>query len=369
MPKRHANSDEKVPKRRKISADEVLVEAARNGDTAAVRAGLEKLSPVAAWQPERRTVVFVFDAVHEACRGNHDECLALLLPYVETTQMGFGMLLSECVHADHTACTEVLLQHWKSVCSNVAFVPHGLEEGSDGQAPRACPAMWADPAVCQVLIDAGADIKAKDSNGRSPLHWASEEGHLANVKLLVEAGAEVRSTDNKGRTCLFSAAPHTETVRYLVGLPDVEVDHVDDTGCTALHRAVMHKRADVVQVLVDAGADVEVLNGDGRSPLHVASKSGERKAVQILLEAGAGMRVTDYGRQTYLALAAAAGHTATVRSVAGLPGVELNHQDEHGCTALHCAARGGHLDAVQVLLYNGADWTLRDQYGCTALGN
>ena len=122
MSKRHTDStpDEKAPKRRKLS-DSVLVEAARNGDTTAVRVGLEKLSP----DTDSKTVAF--DTVHEACRGNHDECLALLLPYVETTQMGFGMLLSECIHADHTACTEVLLQHWKSVCSNVAFVPHGQD--------------------------------------------------------------------------------------------------------------------------------------------------------------------------------------------------------------------------------------------------
>ena len=98
MSKRHTDStpDEKAPKRRKLSGS-VLVEAARNGDTTAVEVGLEKLIP----DTDSKTVSF--DAVHEACRGNHDECLALLLPYVETTQMGFGMLLSECVHADHTA--------------------------------------------------------------------------------------------------------------------------------------------------------------------------------------------------------------------------------------------------------------------------
>ena len=115
MPKRHADStqDENPRKRRQLSADEAFVEAARNGDTTAVRAFLEKFNP------DRKKVAF--DAAHEACRGNHDECLTLLLPYVETTQMGFGILLSECVHADHVACTEVLLQHWKSVCNNVAF--------------------------------------------------------------------------------------------------------------------------------------------------------------------------------------------------------------------------------------------------------
>ena len=120
--------DEKAPNR--TSADEVLVEAARNGDTTAVRAELEKRSP----DTDSKTVAF--EAVHEACRGNHDECLALLLPYVETTQMGFGILLNECVHAGHThtACTGVLLKHWKAVCSNV--VPHGQED----MEKRPCPA-------------------------------------------------------------------------------------------------------------------------------------------------------------------------------------------------------------------------------------
>ena len=197
MSKQHADStpDEKAPNSTTLSADEVLVEAARNGDTTAVRAGLEKLIP----GTDSKTVAF--DAVHEACRGNHDECLALLLPYVETTQMGFGMLLSECIHADHTACTEVLLQHWKSVCSNVAFVPHGQEHLS-------CPAMWEDPAVCQVLIDAGADIETKDDMGRSPLHLACCSGALAVVNFLVEAGAGVCVTDNEGNACLFVATQH-----------------------------------------------------------------------------------------------------------------------------------------------------------------
>ena len=168
------------------------MEASRNGDTTAVREGLEK------WTPDTDSKTVAFDAVHEACRGNHDECLALLLPYVETTQMGFGMLLSECIHADHTACTEVLLQHWKSFCSSVAFVPHGLEEDSEGQAPRACPAMWEDPAVCQVLIDAGADIETRTKQGFSPLHTASCFGKLGTVKMLVRSGAGVRSREERG---------------------------------------------------------------------------------------------------------------------------------------------------------------------------
>ena len=191
------------------------MEAARNGETTAVRAFLEKFNP------DRKKVAF--DAAHEACRGNHDECLTLLLPYVETTQMDIGSLLSECVHADHVACTEVLLQHWKSVCNNVAFVPFESQHSAGDEDDS--PAMWSDPAVCRVLIDAGSDLQTKARGGTSPLHYACASGELDAVKMLVEAGVGVRDTEDDGDTCLGRAAynGHTETVRYLVGLFQVEV--------------------------------------------------------------------------------------------------------------------------------------------------
>ena len=359
MSKRHVDVDttlgENPPKRRKLSADEV---AAKKGDTTAVRAGLEKLSP----DTVNKTVVL--DAVREACRGNHKERLALL-PYVETTQMGFGNLLSECVHADHVACTEVLLQHWKSVCSNVAFVPHGQED-TEG---RACPAMWADPAVCQVLIDAGADIETKDDMGRPPLHCASRSGALAVVKLLVKAGAGVRVTDNKGNTCLTCASHrgHTETVRYLLGLKEVDVNHQSDDGWSALHCAVYEKHADVVEVLIDAGADIEGKNDDERSPLLVASDAANVQIVKMLVKAGAGVRATDIAGATCLIIAAYCGHSETVRYLAGLPQVDLSHKDNKGYTSLYCAAYAKHTDVVEVLIDAGADVETKDYLGRSPL--
>ena len=366
MPKRHADSTQekkKAAKRRKLSADEVLVEAARNGDTTAVRAGLEK------WTPDTDSKKVAFDAVHEACRGNHDECLTLLLPYVETTQMGFGMLLSECVHADHTACTEVLLQHWKSVCSNVAFVPHGLEEGSEGEAPRACPAMWADPAVCQVLIDAGADIETRTKQGFSALHTASCFGKLGTVKMLVRAGAGVRVADNTGATCLILAAyfGHTETVCYLVGLPDVEVNHEENKGYTALHCAVLEGHHDVVEVLIDAGADIDARTSEGRAPLHYACEDGKLAIVKVLLKAGADVCATDNEGTTCLMLASICGHTETVRYLVGLPDVEVNHGENDCFTALHFAVQEGHRDVVEVLIDAGADIDARTSEASTPL--
>ena len=352
----HADStpDEKAPKRRKISADEVLVEAARNGDTTAVRVGLEKLSP------DTDSKTDAFDAVHEACRGNHDECLALLLPYVETTQTGFGMLLSECIHADHTACTEVLLQHWKSVCSNVVFVPYGQEADIQSETPRPCPAMWADPAVCQVLIDAGADIETKDEDGRSPLLRASVSGELKVVKMLVGAGADVSVTDSDGATCLFLASffGHTETVRYLVGLKgshDVKLNHKCDCDLSALSCAADRKHADVAKVLIDAGADIETRDKESWTPLMYACKNGSQPIVKMLVEAGAEVRATHKDGSTSLMFAAVFGHTETVRYLVGLPQVDLSHKAEDGFTSLLAAVERAGADVVEVLIDAGAD--------------
>ena len=77
--------------------------------------------------------------------------------------------------------------------------------------------------------------------------------------MLVEAGADVCATDNQGDTCLTLAAyhGHTETVRYLVGLPEVDVNHRTRAGCTALQLARKKPHADVVQVLLEHGASDE----------------------------------------------------------------------------------------------------------------
>ena len=360
MPKRHADStqDENPRKRRQLSADEAFVEAARNGDTTAVRAFLEKFNP------DRKKVAL--DAAHETCRGNHDECLTLLLPHVETTQMGFGMLLSECVHADHVACTEVLLQHWKSVCNNVAFVRNDTKHNADRSAGL-CPAMWSDPAVCRVLIDAGADLHTKNEWQESPLRYACKEGALDVVKMLVEAGARVRDTGkNDGLTCLFDAVrnEYIEIVRYLLCLPEVDVNHQDAEDYTPLHDAAGHT---VVQVLIDAGADVDTQNDEGCSPLHSACESRELDIVKTLVRAGAGVRAANDKGETCLITAVHHGRIEIVRYLVGLPEVDVNHRDDELKTALHYAVLEKYTDVVQVLIDAGADIDTQNNEGYSPL--
>ena len=86
----------------------------------------------------------------------------------------------------------------------------------------------------QVLIDAGADIDTNNDSGHSPLLCSTS---LEVVKMLVRAGADVHATVQYGNTCLILASysGRTETVRYLVGLPEVDVNHCSSNNETALH--------------------------------------------------------------------------------------------------------------------------------------
>ena len=211
-----------------------------------------------------------------------------------------------------------------------------------------------EPDVVQVLIDAGADINTQNNEGRSPLLSACASRALDVVEMLVEAGAGVRAKSDDGETCLILAAyfGHTEIVRYLAGLPEVDLNYRDtENNYTALQHAVEEGYTDVVQVLLEAGADVDTRGNLGRSPLLYVCASGELDVVKMLVRAGAEVRATDDEGDTCLILAAFFGHIDTVRYLVGLPEVELNHRDtENNYTALQYAVEEDHKDVTQVLI-------------------
>jgi len=62
--------------------------------------------------------------------------------------------------------------------------------------------------VVKLLLKKGADSESKDTDGRTPLSWASEEGHEVVVKLLPKKGASSDSKDIIGHTSLLRARRH-----------------------------------------------------------------------------------------------------------------------------------------------------------------
>jgi ankyrin repeat protein len=148
-------------------------------------------------------------------------------------------------------------------------------------------------AVAQVLIDAGADVNVQDNTQQSAYLIPTADGYLELLRLTLAAGADVHSTDSYNGTGLIRAADrgHVEIIRELLQT-DINVNHVNRLGWTALLEAIIlgdggPRHTEVVRLLVEAGADVNLADGQGVSPLAHAQRQGYSEIVKILQDAGA----------------------------------------------------------------------------------
>lgn len=144
------------------------------------------------------------------------------------------------------------------------------------------------------LIKAGADINIRDNRSDNPLLYSSAEGLLDIVKLCIRAGADTKLTNRYGGVGVIPASErgHVEVVRELLEHSDIDVNHVNRLGWTALLEAIVLSNGDVkhqqiVQLLVDHGADVNIADKEGVKPLQHARSRGYTEIVRILEMAGA----------------------------------------------------------------------------------
>ena len=150
------------------------------------------------------------------------------------------------------------------------------------------------PAAVRALIEAGADVDLQDDRLDNPFLYAGAEGLLDVLRIVNEAGADPAITNRYGGIALIPASErgHVETVRYLLAESDVDVDHVNRLGWTALLEAILlsdggppHQA--IVALLIEAGADVDLADGDGVRPLAHARAKGFHEIATLLEAAGA----------------------------------------------------------------------------------
>ncbi|KAF3906944.1 hypothetical protein AA313_de0207952 [Arthrobotrys entomopaga] len=135
-----------------------------------------------------------------------------------------------------------------------------------------------------MLVDNGADMEAKDWNGRTALLWAAEDGHEATVRFLIDNGADLNAKDRYyDRTPFIWAAEngHEAIVRYLVDMGmDIEVKC--RLGRTALTWAAKMDQLAVVRFLVDKGANTKVKDRLNETPLQLAAFYRSEAVVSFL---------------------------------------------------------------------------------------
>jgi len=137
---------------------------------------------------------------------------------------------------------------------------------------------------------------------------------------------------------------------------NVDVNEPQIDGTTALHWAVQRDELDLAQLLVDAGANPDVVNRTDAKPLQLAALNGSAHMLRLLLEAGAEVNAPQtISADTALMIAARTGKADAVNVLLEY-GANINAQESWGgTTALMWAVNENQLEVMQLLLANGAD--------------
>ncbi|MFN8971619.1 MAG: ankyrin repeat domain-containing protein, partial [Alphaproteobacteria bacterium] len=120
-----------------------------------------------------------------------------------------------------------------------------------------------------------------DNDGNTALIEAVLGGRIGTVQALLEAGAEIEARDNDGYTPLHRAARygHTATVRALLA-SGAEIEARNNDGVTALHWAAWNSKTDTVQELLDRGANIYARNDFGKRPIDEPAVSSQVQPLQ-----------------------------------------------------------------------------------------
>jgi ankyrin repeat protein len=218
---------------------------------------------------------------------------------------------------------------------------------------------WGTEAI-QLLLDAGADVDARDSRGDTALTYACQNPLGPNplvVKMLIQAGAEVNARGSKGRTPVMFAAlcDNTTQVVELLLASSADVSARDSMGWTALMHATRRSRENLaaVRTLVQAGAEVNASHKQGGTALSIAAYNGHTKVVQFLIEEGANVNAADTGNWTPLICSSLNGHLRIVELLLK-SGASVNSADRLGRTALTMARMNQHHEIEKRLVQAGA---------------
>ena len=147
----------------------------------------------------------------------------------------------------------------------------------------------------------------------------------------------------------------------------VDLNATQPDGVTALHWAAHWDDLATADLLIRAGAKVDVANAFGVTPLSLAATSGSAAMIERLLAAGANPNAALPTGETPLMTAAKTGKVEAVRALLGGGATANAKEPAYGQTALMWAAAEGHVGASQALVEAGADIHARSRNGFTPL--
>ncbi|KAJ5988518.1 ankyrin repeat-containing domain protein [Penicillium waksmanii] len=292
-------------------------------------------------------------------------------PDVGTSLFEYASTVKAAEHPDDEATPfpRHLADHEETSRPNL---PSGPEAAKDIKA-----AMMQGGGLLLKAILAHAHVDARDKKGRTALSHAAEKGQLESVKILLKHGASVSARQwsvtgwaggkspyrHSGATALWQATEygHLEIVKLLL-------EHgANPEGWAPIHGAVCRDSVEVLQLLIDHGALIELptTQPEGKTPLHYSVAHKTMQCMKMLLQHGADPNSLMLESVTPLHLAAAGGW---------IPGIKLLMEQDVFIdardallfeTALHKAARNCEHSAIAKLRELGANQEAKNVDGLT----
>jgi uncharacterized protein len=251
--------------------------------------------------------------------------------------------------------------------------PKNLDSG--GFSPLMYAARENCMACVKVLLDNKADINLPDPDGVSPLLLAILNTNWDLAKQLITAGADVNEWDMFGEAPLFTAIG----LRNQVTSGKASIDPLNETKGIAIVRLLLERGANPNMQLFFRPANVRgATNTRGSTPLIRAVNNADMEVMKLLLEHNADVNLMMADRQTAImaVLAGRAPETQALEMIRLLhdAGADVNvialvnHREEsRGGTALHYAVRKRYKEVIKKLVEYGIDMNAKDQDGLTAL--
>ena len=237
-----------------------------------------------------------------------------------------------------------------------------------------------DPLTAEILLSAGEDANVVDNSGASPLYLACEKGKTEFVKLLLSCGVNPNmETADKYPIHAACRGQHCDCVKLLLEY-NADLTVRDKNGKTALHHALesgschrsdTDKRADLVQLLLDGGVNVNAPSQNGESPFYVVCSKGLPSVAKKASECGS--EVSGNSRQKLPINAACSNkHLLVVQLLLGHgtdpSGLGEDDKYRYRCKLpLHIVAADATSELVELLTQHGANIDVAGSDGNTAL--
>jgi ankyrin repeat protein len=328
-----------------------MLGAASDGDVAQVNTFLQGKMDANAHDYDNRT------ALHLAAAGGHEQVVRLLLNAgadAKKRDRWDSLAVHDAKRHGHHVIARLLsdaadgkYQHQEIDMTPVAVKRSASRtEGATSAATIEVLAAAASGEVSELkrLKKKGADLAAADYDGRTALHQAAQFGHLSVISFLAgEKKININCQDNdhhtpladavanghkdvadflklsgatmitkEGELCLLASQGDIEGLRTKIADGGLDANTADYDGRTAIHLAAANGNVEMISILIELGANVNVQDRFGGSPLDDAVRSNQTAAKDALVRNGA---VVQGQGQSSKAAGAAAGASSPKKTV------------------------------------------------------